>query len=222
MSGISTLPYTYAINGVLSTDKTVLQNLEALCSAAGAFLNYDANQGKWAVIINKLETETIASFDNDNIVGPIQITGRGLSEHYNSVTVTFPNTDLNDEPTTVTFDTPTAELFDGEPKNNLNISYDLINDPVQASILGLMELRQSRVDKTITFATDFSQTGLRAGDLIDVTNDDFGWDAKMFRIMSISDADAEDGGILLSISALEYDPAVYDFSDILQIGRAHV
>lgn len=216
MSGITTLPYTYAINGVISTDKTVLQNLEALCSAAGAFLNYDANQGKWAVIINKLETETVASFDNTNIVGPIQITGRGLNEHYNSVTVTFPNTDLNDEPTTLTFNTPTAELFDGEPANNLNISYDLVNDPVQASILGLMELRQSRVDKTITFATDFSQTGLRAGDLIDITNTDFGWDAKMFRIMSISDADAEDGSILLSISALEYDPAVYDFSDIFR------
>lgn len=217
MSGYSTLPYTYQINGVISTDKSVLQNLEALCSAAGAFLNYDSNQGKWAVIMNKLETTSVASFDNDNIVGPINVTGRGINELYNSVTVTFPNTDLNDSQDNVTYYTPDAQRFEGEPDNNLNITYDLLNDSVQASILGLMELRQSRVDKTVTFTTDFSQLGLRAGDIIDITNDDFGWSGKFFRIMSISDTDSEDGSILINISALEYSSDVYDFADITRL-----
>ena len=211
--GISVSDAGYRINGVLSTDKTCLQNIETLCSAARSWLTYDVNEGKWAIVINQ-NTLPIATFADDNIIGPITVGSTGINELYNSVNVTFPHIDLNDEPDVVTLEIPEGDLFDNEPDNILNIQYDCLNDPVQAAALGLIELKQSRMNVTISFRTDFSQMGLRAGDVIEVYNSGLGWSAKLFRIISISDSDEADGSIALDITALEFDATMYDTSDL--------
>ena len=211
--GISVSDAGYRINGVLSTDKTCLQNIETLCSAARSWLTYDVNEGKWAIVINE-NTLPIATFADDNIIGPITVGSTGINELYNSVNVTFPHIDLNDEPDVVTLEIPEGDLFDNEPDNILNIQYDCLNDPVQAAALGLIELKQSRMNVTISFRTDFSQMGLRAGDVIEVYNSALGWSAKLFRIISISDSDEADGSIALDITALEFDATMYDTSDL--------
>jgi len=211
--GISVSDAGYRINGVISTDKTCLQNIETLCSAARSWLTYDVNEGKWAIVINE-NTLPIATFADDNIIGPITVGSTGINELYNSVNVTFPHIDLNDEPDVVTLEIPEGDLFDNEPDNILNIQYDCLNDPVQAAALGLIELKQSRMNVTISFRTDFSQMGLRAGDVIEVYNSALGWSAKLFRIISISDSDEADGSIALDITALEFDATMYDTSDL--------
>ena len=97
MAGTSILPYRYRINGVLSTDKTVMQNMEMITGACQSWLTYDINLGKWAVVINE-PGNSIVSFNDSNIVGPISVQGTGLRELYNTVRVEFPHVDLDDEP----------------------------------------------------------------------------------------------------------------------------
>jgi hypothetical protein len=218
--GISTLPHRYRINGVVSTDKTVMQNLETLCGAAQAFLNYDIAQGKWAVVINRTGAST-ASFDDSNIVGSISIQGTGLRDLYNAVRVEFPHIDLNDEYDFVEIAIPAGDRNANEPDNTLNIQFDCINDPVMAEMLGLIELKQSRVDRVITFDVDFSYLGLKAGDLIDVTSALLGYTNKMFRIISINESDGTDGSLMLNITALEYDADVYDTTDLDRFARSN-
>ena len=210
---MSTLDSRYSINGVISTDKTVLQNLEALCSAAGTWLTYDTNDGKWSFVINQAGT-SVKSFDNSNIIGAINVSGSGLTELYNSVRVEFPHIDLNDQKDYVSISIPTADLYPNEPNNQLQIQYDIINNPVQAEMLGLIELKQSRVDKVITFTTDYSSLGLKAGDIIDITSTIHGFSAKLFRVVSIVETESDQGLINLNITALEYDSDVYDFTDL--------
>ena len=218
--GISVLPYRYRINGVVSTDKTVLQNMETLAGAAQSWINYDVNAGLWSVVINTTGLSQ-ASFNDSNIIGGISVQGTGLRELYNSVRVEFPHVDLNDEPDFVEITIPAEDRNPNEPDNTLNIQFDVINDPVMAEMLGMIELKQSRVDRVITFTTDYSYIGLKAGDLIDVTNSMLGYTNKMFRIINISESDGDTGAINLQIQALEYDANVYSTDDLYRYARSN-
>lgn len=218
--GISLLPYRYRINGVVSTDKTVLQNMETLAGAAQSYINYDINAGKWAVVINTTGT-SVASFDDSNILGGIAVQGTGLRDLYNSVRVEFPHVDLRDEPDFVEIAIPSEDRNSNEPDNELIIQFDCINDPVMAEMLGLIELKQSRVDRVIRFVTDRSYIGLKTGDLIDVTNSVLAYTNKMFRIISIAEIDGDDGSLNIEIAALEYDDNVYSTDDLFRYIRSN-
>jgi hypothetical protein len=205
--------YRYQFNGPISTDKTVMQNLESLCTAAGCWPAYDIHSGKWSVVINKAGT-SIASFNDANIIGAITVSGSGLTALYNKVKVQFPHIDLNDNPDYTIIEIPNTDRNANEPDNTLNMQLDVINDPVQAQLISGINLKQSRVDKVIRFVSDFSKLGLKAGDLIDITSTVYGFTNKMFRITSIIERDDDNGAIQLDITALEYDANVYDTSDL--------
>jgi hypothetical protein len=208
----------YKFNGVISTDKTVMQNLETMCSAANTWLSYDVHTGKWAFIINKLE-DSIASFNDSNIIGGINISSTGLNDLYNSVKVEFPHIDLNDQRDFIRDEIPTAERYAYEPPKELDIQFDILNDPVQAELIGLIELKQSRIDKVIQFNTDFCFVGLKAGDVIDITASMYGFTNKKFRIVTVVEQDTAEGAINLAITALEYDEAVYATDDLTRYDR---
>jgi hypothetical protein len=88
--------------------------------------------------------------------------------------------------------------------------------------LAAIELKQSRVDKIIQFRTDYSALGVRAGDVIAVTAEPYGYVNKPFRVLTISEEDADDNTIILSIVAFEYDAEVYNNSDLLREVRTFV
>jgi len=211
MSTIETLSTQF--NGVIDTTQPVLNNLETMCNAAKCWLTFDINVGKWAVVINTTGT-SVASFNNTNIIGGINVSGTGLTELYNKVRAEFPHVDLNDEKDWTSIAIPLVDRFTNERENTLEMSFDIINDPLWVEMVALTELKQSRVDKIIEFRTDYSKLGLKAGDLIDVTADMYGYTNKVFRIVTIAEEDSDDGTIQLSITALEYDADVYDYSDL--------
>ena len=207
--GSSVLPFLYRFNGVVDTNQPVLQNMETLGSAAGTWLTYDITQGQWAVIINR-PTAVTASFDDSNIIGGIQIGTTSLSELYNAVKVTFPRDDLNDQRDFVRAEILAGDRNANEPDNDLNIDYDILNDPVQAEYLGLLELGQNRLDQTISFVTDYSKLGLKAGDVVEITSAQYGITDYQLRITSVTEQDDDSGGIQLQIIGVKYDPAIYD------------
>lgn len=213
MPSILTSPFS--INGVISTDKTVVQNMNTICDAAGAWMTYDITQGKWSVIINRAGT-SVASFNDSNILGAINVSGTGVTELYNSAVITHPHKDLRDATDSITLTVSDSVRFENEIDNTISIETDLVNDPVQAQYLASVELKQSRVDKVIEFRTDFSKLGLKAGDLIDITSSVYGYEAKMFRITKVTEQDSDDV-LTISITALEYDANVYDAASGLTI-----
>lgn len=207
--GTSVLPYLYRFNGVVDTNQPVLQNIETLTSAAGTWLTYDIALGKWAVIINK-PTAVSATFDDSNIIGGIQIGTTSLTDLYNAVKVTFPRDDLDDQRDFVRAEIPAGDRNANEPDNDLNIDYDILNDPVQAEYLGLLELQQNRLDQTMSFVTDYSMLGLRAGDVVEITSAQYGITNYALRITSVTEVDDDSGGIQLQIVGVKYDAAIYD------------
>lgn len=208
---MSTLSQPLVINGFIDTNKPVLENLNNLCTASLSWLTYDISTGKWCVVINKTGT-SVASFDDSNIIGSINVSGTGVNELYNSVSIEFPHADLRDQKDYIDLSIPSADRFENEVDNNLNIQTDLINDPVTAQYLASIELKQNRIDKVIEFRTDYSKIGLKAGDLIDVTNSIYNYTNKIFRIIKIEEDDGDT--LSLSITALEYDSNVYSTSGL--------
>lgn len=226
-TGAETLADRYQINGLLDTANPVLQNAEAILNSAASWLSYDTHQGKWGVVINKSET-SVASFNDTNILGSISLSGTGLQDLYNQVKVEFPHRELRDSADFYNIAIPESSIpsdwadfsrNSNEEDNILNITYDIVNEPVQAQMLGLIELKQSRLDKVIQFETDFSYYNLKAGDVIDVTNSRFGFTNKLFRIISITEQQDEIS-LSMSITALEYNVNVYSVTDLYRFTRS--
>ena len=208
----------YQINGVIDTAKPVMENIELLCSAAATWLSYDIHEGKWGVVINQTDT-AVASFDDTNIIGNISVGGTGLEDLYNTVKVEFPHRELRDNPDFFSIAIPSSDRNANEQDNTLNISYDVINDPVQANLLGAIELKQSRVDLIINFATDFSYINLKAGDIVNVTDSRFAFTNKPFRIITIVERQDDDDALMMEITALEYNANVYSTADLYKYIR---
>lgn len=219
-TGAQTLADRYQINGLIDTANPVLQNAEAILSATASWLSYDSMEGKWSVVINRAGT-SIASFNDSNILGSISLSGTGLQDLYNNVKVEFPHRDLRDSGDFVNIELDAQFRNANEEDNVLNLKYDIINEPVQAQLLGFIELKQSRVDLVIRFQTDFSYINLKAGDLIDVTNSRVGFSSKVFRITSITEVQDDGEALLMEITALEYDSNVYSTADLYRFTRTN-
>jgi hypothetical protein len=203
----------FDFNGVISTNKTVLQNLQTMADAAGVFLVYDCYSGKWQVVINGI-ADPVATITDSNIVGSVQLTSASTDQIYDTVEISFPNKDVMDKEDQLTFQIDITERYPYEQLNILNIKTDLINDSAAAGIMAMRQLRQTRLDKILKFQTDYSMIGLTPGDVIRVTIDALGYENKKFRIITIEENDADNGTIALSFTLLEYDDKVYDYSNI--------
>lgn len=215
---MATLQQQYKINGVLDTNNSVFENIEQLGLSSGCWITYDIHDGRWSVIINRAGDST-ASFDDSNIIGSIAINSTGLTDFYNSVKVIYARADINDQLDFVEVNTPEFKRLANEPDNVLEISLPLVTNPVQALQIGSIELKQSRVNKVITFVTDYSAISINAGDLIDVTNAALGWVNEIFRVITIRESDQDNGSIAIEITGLEYDPDVY-VNDLVQFDRS--
>jgi len=218
-TGAETLADRYQINGLIDTAKPVLENAELILSAAASWLSYDSHTGLWGIVINK-QSSSVASFDDSTILSSISLSGTGLQDLYNAVKVEFPHRELRDSADF--YNIELNKRNSNEESNTLNIVYDIINEPIQAQILGLIELKQSRIDKLIQFTVDFSFYNLKAGDVISVTNSRFSFVNKQFRILSINEVQDDEGALQMDITALEYDENVYAVDDLFRFTRSNV
>jgi hypothetical protein len=206
------------LSGVVDTGQTVLANINKLASSSQSFLTWDPTEGKWVMILNRgLSTSQLNQtriFDDSNIIGSINLTNTGINNLYNSIKLQFLNKDQGHQVDERVLEIPLQERFAQELDNELTMRMDLIDDPVVAELLAAIEIKQNRLDKVIQFFTDFRAIELKAGDVIRVSNDQYFENSsiipKPFRIVSIEEIDTDEGGLILSITALEYSASVYN------------
>ena len=212
-----TLDARYRINGLVDTSQTALENMTAITNSCNTWLSYDAMDGKWSVIINRAGNSEI-SFGDANIIGSINMTTTDLSSYYNSVEVRFHNFSLRDREDYVLLEIPSNQRYPNEPDNKLTINAPMVNNQIQAELIGLIELKQSRLDLVIEFTTDYSYVNVQAGTIISVTNSVYGWTNKLFRVLQMTEGEFEDT-ITITFKAQEYDVDVYDDTDLFEYLR---
>ena len=207
-----TLDARYTINGLIDTSKPVFENMESITNSCATWLSYNNLTGQWSVVINQVTAPTI-SFDDDTIVGEINMSTTSLDGFYNECEVRFHNIALRDKEDYVLLTIPNNQRYPNEPTNRMIINAPMVNNQIQAQLLGLIELKQSRLDEIIKFSTDFSYINIDAGTVISVTNSVYGWTNKLFRVLEL--AERSDGNtILIDITAQAYSDSIYDDSDL--------
>ena len=209
----------YRINGVLDAGQTVLSNLDRIMSACDSWMTYNAALGQWSVVINKAEFTAYAFTDN-NIVGDIRVGATDITSSINQVEARFPFKSNRDQASFVNIQTPTGLLYPNEPVNKYSITYDMVNDSVQAQYLANRLLEQAREDLLVSFNTTYYGIQVDAGNVISVTNADYGWNAKLFRVMKVNEASLSDGSLGARLELTEYNAQVYDDFDITQFTPA--
>jgi hypothetical protein len=208
---MATLDNRYTINGLVDTSRTALENMTAITNSCNTWLSYDALIGKWSVVMNRAG-DSEYSFDDSNILGPVNLTTTSLTGYYNSCEVRFHNIALRDREDYVLLEIPANQRLPNEPDNRLIINAPMVNNQIQAQLLGLIELKQSRLDKVIEFNTDYSYINVPAGSIISVTNSVYGWTNKLFRVLTMTESNNET--IAVTFRAQEYDDNIYDDADL--------
>jgi len=224
-------PYRYRINGSVNTAATCLTNLQTMVDSCDSWLQYSEATGKWRVVMNAPFTGPEANLfkvDSNNIIGGVQINPVDLNETYNQVEVAYPNNNIKDQTDYQIIDLTdpsnwSTQVYDdilspNETVNRLNISLPLVNSAVQAKYLAARRLLQSREDIVISCDLDYSGIQIEAGDVIRVGQPDYGWGPlpndptnpyKLFRVSSVNERTTEDGSLVASIEAFEYNNTVY-------------
>jgi len=214
-SGSPSTQPRYRINGVLDAGQTVLSNIDRIVSACDSWMTYNAALGQWSVVINKAES-TAYAFDDDNIIGEIRVSATDITSSINQVEARFPFKENRDQAAFVNIETPSGLLYPNEPVNKYSVTYDMVNDSVQAHYLANRLLEQAREDLIVSFSTTYYGIQVDAGDVVSVTNTDYGWNAKLFRVMKVNEASLPDGSLGAKLELTEYNAQVYDDQDITQ------
>jgi len=205
----------YRMNGVLDAGQPVLSNLDKIMTCADSWMAYNAALGQWSIVINKSETASFA-FDDDNIIGEVRVSATDITQSVNQVEAKFPDKGSRDQPNFVNIATPTILRYPNEPDNKYSVTYDLCNDSVQAQYLANRILEQAREDLIVSFSTTYYGIQVDAGAVVSVTNSDYGWTNKLFRVVKVNEASLNDGSLGAKLELSEYSAAVYDDFDITQ------
>ena len=238
INGDSTTGKRYTINGLINTNLNCLDNINTIMANSGAWLSYDVSQGKWRVVPKRALPGTTWSgafqtgtptdpapqiiFNDDNIISGIEISSTRLDNLFNAADISYYDKFNKDQRGFTKIDLPDELRNYNEPDNSLNLSFELVNNNVQAERLANIELKQSRDDLVITFTTSHFGIQAQAGDVISVYNTLYGWSepsfpqGKYFRVLTTTEAESEQGGLTQQITALEYNSDVYSNENITE------
>lgn len=211
--GGSSTQTRFRYDGTLDTTQSVMSNLQLMAACCDCLIKYNEIVGTWGVIVQTPTVTPVMDLNNSNMVSGIQITPTDISSSYNIAEVKFPDGTAKDSFNTAAFDLAVlypALLYPNEPVNKQTISLPLVNNSVRAQYLANRFLKAAREDLLIQVEINYVGLQLEAGDIVTVTNANYGWAAKLFRISKVVEKFADDGSITASLNLMEFNPSVYD------------
>jgi hypothetical protein len=211
-NGSPELEPRFKFNGVIDSKRSIMDNLQDMASCCDCLLKYNEITAKWGVIVQK-PTYTVAMNINDsNMVSAISISPIDLAGSYNIIECKFPDNSVQDTFNTATFDLAEIApslLFPNEPVNKMSISLPLVNNDVQAQYIATRLLKSAREDLQVQVNINYVGIQLEAGDIVSITNSNYGWTNKPFRINKVVEQFSNDGAIIAKLTLSEFNSAVY-------------
>jgi hypothetical protein len=209
----------FRFDGVLNTDRSIMQNLQDMASSCDCLLKYNEIFGLWGVITQS-PTYTIAmALSDSNMVSSIQITPLDIAGSYNVIECKFPDNTNQDAFNSSTFDLAQIDptlLYPNEPVNKQSVSLPLVNNDVRAQYIATRMLKASREDLQVQVTVNFEGIQLEAGDIVTITNANYGWVAKEFRVMKITEDFESNGAVTAKLILTEFTASIYDDSPITE------
>ena len=220
----STIPYTtysggsatvskFAFNGTLLTNQKIMQNIQNMANCCDCLVRYNEITSLWGVIVQKTTYTVAMDINNSNTIGGITVSPIDISNSFNVIECKFPDGSEKDSFSTATFDLAEIDpalLFPNEPVNKQSVNLYLTNNNVTAQYLANRMLKAAREDLQIQVEINYTGLQLDAGDIVTVTNANYGWSSKLFRITKVTQKFSDTGAITATLFLSEFNPAVFD------------
>lgn len=222
-AGVSTTQTRFRFDGVIETTQPIMTNLQNMAACCDCLLRYNEIYAQWGVITQTPSYSIAMALDDSNIISSIQITPTDLASSFNVIEVKFPDKANQDAFNSATFDLAQIDpslLFQNEPVNKESLSLPLVNDSVRAQYLANRFLKTAREDLQVECSIGFSGLQLEAGDIVTITNANYGWVAKLFRCSKVTESFGDDGAIIVKLLLQEFNPTIYDDVAITQFSPA--
>jgi len=210
--GFATQP-RFKFNGTLETNRTVMQNLQDMATCCDCLIKYNEITAKWGVIVQSPTYTAVMNINDSNMISAIQISPMDIAASYNVIECKFPDESNQDAFASATFDLAQIDpalLYPNEPVNKLSLSLPLTNNSVTAQYIANRFLKAGREDLQVEVSISFIGVELDAGDIVTVTNSNYGWVDKPFRINKIIQQFNDDGSIAIQLNMSEYNATVFD------------
>jgi len=229
----TTIPYTtytggsatvskFAFNGTLLTNQKIMQNIQNMANCCDCLVRYNEITSQWGVIVQKTTYTVAMAIDNTNTIGGITVSPIDISNSFNVIETKFPDGSEKDSFASSTFDLAQIDpslLFPNEPVNKQSVNLYLTNNNVTAQYLAIRMLKAAREDLQIQVEINFTGLQLDAGDIVTVTNANYGWTAKLFRITKVTQKLVIQALLLLNFS---YQNLIQQYLMICQLLNLHL
>jgi hypothetical protein len=222
-SGGTSYQPRFEFNGSLDTNLKIMQNIQAMADCCDCLVKYNEITGQWGVVTQTPSYSVVMDINNTNMVNGLTVSPIDLNNSFNVIEVKFPDGSAKDSFNSATFDLATIAptlLFNNEPVNKQSVNLYLTNNNVTAQYLANRMLEAAREDLQIQCEINFIGLELEAGDIVTVTNANYGWVAKLFRINKVIQKFSDDGKVTASLYLMEYNPQVYDDRNITEFTPA--
>ncbi len=209
----------FRFDGVIDTQQPIMTNLQYMATCCDCLLRYNEIMNTWGVVVQSPTYSVAMALDDSNIIGAISITPLDISSSFNIAEVKFPDSTAQDSFNTSTFNLAVINpslLYPNEPVNKQSISLPLVNNDVRAQLIANRLLEACREDLQIQLTIGYVGLQLEAGDIVSITNTNYGWSAKLFRVAKVTENYGSDGTITATLMLTEYNSAVYDDVNITQ------
>ena len=185
----------FETNAVIDSEKRLIENVRELLVPMRAIFNY--TQGKYKVIIEGTGSSQLL-LTKDNVVSEVKLQGENKSEKYNRVIGTFTNPDKDYQSDTVSYppyddsalavEDQYATMLSADNNTVLERSFDMLHvtSPYQAEEICENILKRSRNCLKAEVTVTSEALNLAIGDIVTATYDTAGFNAKPFRVMSLS------------------------------------
>lgn len=202
----------FEFNGTLNTNQKIMQNIQSMADSCDCLVRYSEIDATWGVVIQSPVYTVAMDLNDSNIISAITVTPIDLSNSFNIIECKFPDGTEKDSFNTVNLDLSVVApslLFPNEPVNKQSLNLYLVNNSVTAQLLANRMLKAAREDLQIMFDINYVGLQLEAGDIVTVTNANYGWTAKPFRIIKVIQKFTDDGKIYASLNLTEFNADIY-------------
>lgn len=213
----------FKFNGTLDTNTKIMVNIQNMADSCDCLIKYNEILSLWGVIVQSNVNTVVMDINDSNMVSALSISPIDLANSFNIIEVKFPDNSNKDSFNSATFDLSIINpslMFPNEPVNKQSVSLMLCNNNVQAQFTANRFLEAAREDLQLQVDINYTGIQLEAGDIVTVTNSNYGWVAKLFRIGKIVEKFSDSGQITAGLTLMEFNPAVYDDANITQFTPA--
>ena len=204
----------YTCNGVIGTDqspKSVLERMLTSMSGACIF-----SGGEWVIHAGAYRTPTIA-LDEDDLRGGFTVqTKPSRAKLCNAIKGTYTYR-AEDEGVYQPADFPAVENSTYQTEDGEQIWSDIelqfTSSASMAQRLAKIELEKTRQGITLKYPCKLTALGIRAGDVIQISNTRLGWSTKAFEVLEWEFAIDADGALGIDLTLQETAAGVYDWNN---------